>query len=96
MSDNNRHPSAAWASDRPTHARLCVGGAIADVWQAIPDDDTAWIWAVKDGDCYVQLHESMASAHLAAEDSLVSDGVGRLVRDDAACGWRFEPAVRDE
>lgn len=21
---------------------------------------------------------------------------GRLVRDDAACGWRFEPAVRDE
>ena len=23
-------------------------------------------------------------------------GPGRLVRDDAARGWRFEPAVRDE
>ena len=66
----DRAPRPEWVIDTATHARLTLHGAVADVWQAIPDDPTAWIWAVQDGDCYVRLHESMASAQIAAEDAM--------------------------
>ena len=65
-----RAPRPEWVIDTATHARLTLHGAVADVWQAITDDPTAWIWAVQDGDCYVRLHESMASAQIAAEDAM--------------------------
>lgn len=67
-----RTPRPEWVIDTATHARLTLHGAVADVWQAIPDDHTVWIWAVQDGDCYVRLHESMASAQMAAEDAMAS------------------------
>ncbi len=81
--DATRSPHAAWVDTNATHARLQIGGAIADVWQAFPEDsETAWIWAVKDGDCYVRLHESKASAQLAAEDAMISDGIDISTADD--------------